>query len=65
MTLSEWMASAKLKDSGLAAQIGVDRTRIVRYRLNKGTPSLKTAVAIERLSRGKIKASSWFVEGSA
>lgn len=68
MTLQEWMELKKTKDDALAKEVTavsgvpISRSQINRIRRGKSTPSLKTARALEVVT--KIPASN-FVMGEA
>lgn len=52
--LDEWMGEAR-DDLWLAQALGCSRSQASRIRRGKSVPSLETAVAIERMTRGKVK----------
>lgn len=52
--LDEWMGEAR-DDFWLAQALGCSRSQASRIRRGKSVPSLETAVAIERMTRGKVK----------
>lgn len=65
MKLASFMEAAKLTDTDLAAKIGKDRTFVSRLRRGLVKPSVDTAVAIERLSGGAVRASDFVSEVAA
>lgn len=58
MSLSEYLAKNNIRQEDFASKIGVTQATVSRLS-NGGVPSLKLAVAIERATRGRVKASSW------
>ena len=64
-TLAAWMQEAGLRDREVADAIGVERSTVTYVRLGKRSPSLRVAVAIERLTSGVVTVQSWIKDGSA
>lgn len=58
MDLSEWIAESGLKREEIAKKLGVSRMTVFNLLEGRYRPSLNTALAVERLTKGKIKASS-------
>lgn len=54
--LDAWMGDSR-DDQWLAQALGCSRSQASRIRRGKSIPSLETAVAIERLTKGKVKPS--------
>lgn len=52
--LDAWMGDRR-DDQWLANALGCSRSQASRIRRGKSMPSLDTAVAIERLTKGKVK----------
>ena len=52
--LDQWLGD-KRDDSWLAEKLGCSRSQASRIRRGKSCPSLETAVAIERLTKGKVR----------
>lgn len=65
MTLDQWMTDQKVTDAWLAERVGTDRSRINRIRRGLAVPSLRVAVEIERVTRGKVKAGALFPREAA
>lgn len=59
MQLSDFMAERGLTDNALAAEVGRDRTSVMRWRTRKTKPDFDALVAIERLSNGMVTASDF------
>ena len=60
MTLREWIAdNPGLNQSEVARQLGMTRAAVSKMILGHAKPSLEIAVAIERLTDGKVPPSSW------
>ena len=60
MTLREWIAdNPGLNQSEVARQLGMTRAAVSKMILGYAKPSLEIAVAIERLTDGKVPPSSW------
>jgi plasmid maintenance system antidote protein VapI len=59
MTLSEWIAREGLTKSAVAASLCMTRGALSNLCNGRFKPSLETAVAIERLTEGKVPPSSW------
>lgn len=52
--LDQWLGE-KRDDSWLAEKLGCSRSQASRIRRGKSYPSLEIAVAIERLTKGKVR----------
>jgi DNA-binding XRE family transcriptional regulator len=52
--LDLWMGSER-DDQWLANAVGCSRSQASRIRRGKSVPSLETAVAIERVTKGKVR----------
>lgn len=52
--LDRWMGSDR-DDQWLANAVGCSRSQASRIRRGKSVPSLETAVAIERATKGKVR----------
>jgi len=59
MTLSEWIDREGLTKSAVAASLCMTRGALSNLCNGRFKPSLETAVAIERLTDGKIPPSAW------
>lgn len=64
MTLREWRHKHKLSQIDLAKTLGVYQSTVSKWESyeeghGQDRPSLDQAVALERLTLGKVKASSW------
>jgi len=57
--LAKWMEGEGLTAEALAIKVGRDRTRVVRWRANKGTPDIEALAKLETLSGGLITAKSF------
>lgn len=54
--LGSWMAQRGVRDQWLADQLSCTQSQISRIRRGLSRPSAERAFAIEKLTRGKIKA---------
>jgi hypothetical protein len=59
--LSDWLIRKKLSPSAFAPQIGIDQSALSKLLLADRKPSLGTALAIEKLTKGAVPAKSWLV----
>jgi DNA-binding transcriptional regulator YdaS (Cro superfamily) len=59
MKLSEWMRINHWDDSTLAHKLRVDQSTVNRLRRGVQRPSWKTAVLIERISKGEVTISDF------
>ncbi len=59
--LDQWLGD-KRDDSWLAEKLGCSRSQASRIRRGKSFPSLETAVAIERLTKGKVRPADFVVK---
>jgi DNA-binding XRE family transcriptional regulator len=59
MKFSEWAAKRGFTDDEIARRVGCSRSTITFLRNGKRVPSLQLATAIERLSNGRVRASSF------
>ena len=50
MTLDEWMSKHNRRDGELAAEVGVDRTYILKVRRRVKQPSLDVATRLQELT---------------
>lgn len=57
--LSKWMDDEGLSDGDLAAKVNRDRTRVLRWRKNKGRPDYEALAVLEELSGGRLNAKSF------
>lgn len=57
--LAKWMEDEGFTAEALAIKVGRDRTRVVRWRANKGTPDIEALARLEELSGGLITAKSF------
>ena len=55
--LARWMRKHKLRDQWLADQLGLSQPQACRIRLGQNGTSPERAFQIERLTKGKVKAS--------
>ncbi|MFA4899932.1 MAG: YdaS family helix-turn-helix protein [Brevundimonas sp.] len=55
--LARWMRSNKLRDQWLADQLGLSQPQVCRIRRGQTGTSPERAFQIERLTKGKVKAS--------
>ena len=55
--LARWMRKHKLRDQWLADQLGLSQPQACRIRLGQNGTSAERAFQIERLTKGKVKAS--------
>lgn len=53
--LERWMKAEGLRDQWLVEAVGITQPQASRIRRGKSRPSLEVAVAIERLTRGKVR----------
>lgn len=60
--LREYRVRRGLKQAELAQELGVTQASLSRFESGAMRPNLATATRIERLTRGKVKAGSWFEE---
>ncbi|MGE3419347.1 MAG: hypothetical protein AB7I42_25095 [Bradyrhizobium sp.] len=60
---AQWMMEAGYTAETLAVEVGRDRTRVLRWRDNKGKPDFDALAKLETLSKGRVTASS-FVEAA-
>lgn len=63
MTLAEFMEIEDFTDAALARVIGLERSTVTRLRRGQSKPSLRVLLALETLSKGKVRASD-FVEAA-
>ncbi len=59
MTLSEWMKERSWTDEAMAEAVDVSRPYITKLRNGKRTPSIRVALAIEELTKGRVAPSSF------
>lgn len=57
--LKKWRKDNGYKQDSLAKALGCHQSIISSYENNLATPSLKVAVKIEELTKGKIKCKHW------
>lgn len=57
--LTAWMEEAGLRQSDLAARLGVTRQAVFRWCRGATAPSPDLAAIIESLSYGRVKAAAW------
>jgi len=53
------MDAKGLRDADLAATLGLDRSMVSKIRRGVIRPTLETAAAIERETRGKVRMQAW------
>lgn len=58
-SISTYLADAKISQAQLARQANISRSYLSELVNGAKVPSLKVAMAIERATRGKVKAASW------
>lgn len=63
ITISTYLATAKVSQAELARQAKISRSYLSELVSGAKVPSLKVALAIERATRGKVKAASWLEGG--
>jgi len=56
MKLKSYLENSHMTDAEFGALIGVSQSQVNRIKHEKTNPSLEVAVAIERLTKGKVKA---------
>lgn len=59
--LSEWLLKKKLSGAAFAERIGIDQSALSKILLADRSPSLSTALAIARETKGAVPAESWLV----
>lgn len=57
--LTAWMEEAGLRQSDLAARLGVTRQAVFRWCRGTTAPSPELAIIIEHLSYGRVKSAAW------
>lgn len=57
--LQTYLASRDLKQAEFAALVGATQATISRLAKGTAKPSLDLAIAIERITKGKVPADSW------
>jgi DNA-binding XRE family transcriptional regulator len=62
MKLADWIEQEGYRKQKIAEKLGISSTAI--YSILSGTylPGLETAVAIERLTKGKVRCEDWLIE---
>lgn len=63
LPLAQWMEEAGFTVEALAIEVKRDRTRVLRWRDNKGRPDIDALAKLERISGGRVTAKS-FVEAA-
>lgn len=61
MKLEAYLKMAKLSDSEFADRLGCHRTEIWNYRTGRRMPRADTAAAIEKATKGRVRAKD-FIE---
>lgn len=56
MTLKEWMQQEGLTQEAAAKRLGATQQNVSNWLRGKNEPSLRTALAIEKKTRGAVKA---------
>lgn len=59
MTLADFMKSEGITDAALARDIGLERSTVTRLRRGQSKPSLRVLLALETVSKGKVRASDF------
>ena len=65
MKLDRYMALTGLKDSKLAARLGVEAVTVYRWRMGRTTPSLKLIARLEQVTEGAVRFRDWLQEEAA
>jgi transcriptional regulator with XRE-family HTH domain len=62
MTLKEYLSSLTITDAEFGEKIGVSQSQISRIKHGKTSPSLEVIVAIEKMTKGKVRAEDIYAE---
>lgn len=63
--LSAYLTSKGISQKSFADMLSIDRSVVSRFLSGKVKPSLDTAFAIERATKGKVKAWAWVSDSEA
>jgi len=65
MNLKTYISQNNLTLAEFGARVGVSHASVSRWVNGERTPSLGTALAIEKATKGKVKPSDWFEPAEA
>lgn len=60
MTLKDYLSSLTITDAEFGEKIGVSQSQVSRIKNGKTSPSLEVIVAIEKITKGKVRAEDIF-----
>ena len=62
MNFKDWLKKSGLRPVDVAKVIGVDRSSVHHYMSGRRVPEPHTMLAIEKLTKGKVKLADWLRE---